>query len=279
MSKRQLLMTLLAAAITVGACAPRSTDVNTPQGPGGLYPPKITSTAASRRDAEDAWRLLLAEFRLPEVGVDLEPVIFTPRSLPPEISRRIRLEAPEGPLDPTEAKQALRRFIEHVLPVLIAGARDRQLTLKDISLASFQIDGELYRATYRQMNYPYHIDHGYGEARFTITRTGELVQLESYFLPAIDFPARPAIDPATLPDKLVGRELTYSAIDGRPLTSRVNGRDEVVVKDPVIYPRLEGEQLWLHLAYPVEVGRGMTWTIYIDAVNGSEIEVKQNFNT
>jgi hypothetical protein len=78
---------------------------------------------------------------------------------------------------------------------------------------------------------------------------------------------------------MVDREFTYSAIDGRPLTYRARGVDEVTVKDLVIYPRLEGDRILLYLAYPVEVGRGTTWTVIVDAFTGNEIAVVQNFVT
>ncbi|MBI1765719.1 MAG: PepSY domain-containing protein [Acidobacteria bacterium] len=63
------------------------------------------------------------------------------------------------------------------------------------------------------------------------------------------------------------------------MSYKVAKPDEVRVKDLVVYPKQSGNRLSLHLAYPVEVGSGMTWTVYVDAVTGEELEVRQNFNT
>ena len=80
-------------------------------------------------------------------------------------------------------------------------------------------------------------------------------------------------------DKQVGREIIYSNIAGQPLTYKVANRAEVSVKNLVVYPKHEGNKIRIHLAFPVEVGSGTTWTVYVDAITGQEIEIKQNFAT
>jgi hypothetical protein len=61
------------------------------------------------------------------------------------------------------------------------------------------------------------------------------------------------------------------------MSYKVRDRSEVSIKDLVVYPKPEGNRIRIHLAYPVEVGSGMTWTVYVDAITGQEIDVKQNF--
>jgi hypothetical protein len=58
---------------------------------------------------------------------------------------------------------------------------------------------------------------------------------------------------------------------------KIASRSEVSVKDLVVYPKQEGNRITIHLAYPVEAGQGTTWTVYVDAITGQEIDVKQNF--
>src|SRR5438034_11833225 len=78
------------------ACAaPRPLEVNTPQGKIENYPPAIEASAARQQAAEDAWRLLLAEYRVPDARFDFEPVLYTPRALPAELANRINLR-PKG---------------------------------------------------------------------------------------------------------------------------------------------------------------------------------------
>jgi hypothetical protein len=76
---------------------------------------------------------------------------------------------------------------------------------------------------------------------------------------------------------MVGRIFSYTNIAGQPMSYKVRDRSEVSIKDLVVYPKQEGNRIRVHLAYPVEVGSGMTWTVYVDAITGQEIEVKQNF--
>jgi hypothetical protein len=129
------------------------------------------------------------------------------------------------------------------------------------------------------MNYPFPIENGYGELRLILSKSGALLQLNSRLLPATEFPTRPKIEAATLTTKFIGREFSYSNIAGQPLSYKVAGAAEVQVKDLVVYPRAAEQKIRLHLAYSIEVGRGTTWTIYVDAITGEELETKQNFQS
>jgi hypothetical protein len=93
----------------------------------------------------------------------------------------------------------------------------------------------------------------------------------------LSLPTAPSIDRGEIVDRLIGREFPYTTISGQPQSVRITKREEIAVKDMVVYPKLDGDKLALRLAYPVEVGSGTTWTVYIDAIDGSEIGVRQNF--
>lgn len=272
---------LTGAILSAGCAAPGQVAVNTPQGRLQNYPPTIEDTPQRRQAAEDAWKKFIAEFRLPEVKPDFEPVLNTPRALPFALTGQIALNTRGGAFSELEAKEALRRFIERAGGVLFpdhtATSSQGAIGLRDLSLVSFASDGAFYRAVYRQASYTFPIADGWGELRLTVGKDGTLLQWNSRIIPVFDLPTRAEIAPQSLVDRMVGREFSYSSVAGLPMSYRVTSRSEVSVKDLVVYPKREGSRLRIHLAYPVEVGRGMTWTVYVDAVTGQEIDLKQNF--
>ena len=270
----------LVLGLALAACAiARVPDVNTPQANRPNYPVVIEQSPTRQQRAENAWGLFLTENRLPRTAPDLDPILAVPRSIPPALAQKININPKGDVLSPEAAKEALRQFIERSLRVLAGNQQDRELTLKDISLASFSNDATFYRATYHQTSFLYPLTNGYGDLIITISKTGDLLQLTSRLVPIMDLPSSPSVDIAKLTAALVGREFKYTAIDGRELQYRVANAQEIIVRDLVIYPREQDGRLSFYLAYPVDVGRGTTWTVVIDAVTGQEIDVKQNFNT
>ncbi len=247
------------------------------------YPSIIEASAARQQAAEDAWNAFLSEYRLTFVKPELEPIINTPRLLPVAIANLINLKSPDQKPDEVlgegQIKELLRRFIERYHAILSGDLRSSSLTLKDISLVAFSLDGNFFRATYQQMNYPFPLANGFGELKIAVSKTGNLLQLSSTILPPDEFPARAKIEAAEIKAKLANREFAYSNLAGQPMTYKVTQESEIEVHDLVVFPKRSENKLELHLAYPVEVGRGTTWTIYIDAISGKEIEVKQNFQS
>jgi hypothetical protein len=269
----------LYAALIWACAAPRPMEINTPQGKAENYPPAIEADAARRQEAEETWRLLLSEFGLPDARLEFEPVLFTPRALPLELAGRINLNSKGGAWGEAEAKESLRRFIYRWRTLLGGDHRNEAAYLKDLSLVSFTDEGTLYRAVYQQMSFPFPLVNGYGELRCVLSKQGALLQLGSRLVPAVELPSRATIEPQAIIDKFIGREFSYTSIAGQVMRYRVARREEITVKDPVVYPKLEKDRLTFHLAYPVEAGRGLSWTVYVDGMTGQEIEVKQNFAT
>jgi hypothetical protein len=276
------LSVFLSLALLTGACAaPGQVGTNTPQ-PQANYPPVIEDSAARQTAVRGAWKQFLAEKGLPESSLELTPVTGTPRALPAELAGRINLNTKQGKLGETELKEALRQFVESSRLLLSGPNGDEktaELGLKDLSLVSFTNDGGFYRAVYRQVNYPYPIAEGYGELRFAVGKNGELLQMSSTLLPNVLLPTRAEVKPQELRDKMVGREFTYTTFAGRPQSYRATTAEDVQVGGLVIYPKVTGNRMEIHLAFPVTVGQGMTWTVYIDAINGNELGAKQNFAT
>ncbi len=277
MFSAKLVCSALCGTLILACAMPHPSEDNLRQSKTDNYPLVIEANTARQQAAEEAWALFLAEYRLPDTKPDFEPVLFTPRALPPALANRINLNSKGGAFGETEAAEALRRFIEHAAAILSSDHRGNSLTLKDLSLITFSHEGNLYRAVYQQMNYPFPLANGYGELRFVLSQAGALLQMSSRLVPTLELPTRPAIEPSLIADKLLNREFTYTSIAGQPLRYKVARREEISVKDLVVYPKLDKDKLLFYLAYPVEVGRGTTWTVYIDAIKGGEIDVKQNF--
>lgn len=276
---KNLAYLLFFAVLSCACAAPGQMGISTPQLQSAAYPPIIEDSPARKQAAQEAWTQFLAERRLPEAKLDVMPVTNTPRALPSELSGRINVNAKLGKLGETELKEAMRQFIELSRGILSGEGKNNALSLKDLSLASFSNDNNFHRAIYQQVNYPYAIAEGYGELRLTVGKNGELLQWSSTLLPNIPLPVRAEIKPETLQEKVLGREFTFTTFAGRPQTYRVTKAEEIKIGSLVIYPKMSGSNLELHVAYALVVGQGMTWTVYIDAINGAEIGVKQNFQT
>ncbi len=272
------LLRIIFYGLLLSACtAPGQVAVNRPQGKPTTYPPVIEDSAERQQAVLEAWKNLLSDSGLPSAPLDLEPVLNTPRSVPLDLAGRILVSKKGKASGEIELKDALRGFIERNRGLLSGSPKDSQLTLQNLSLTSFANDGNFYRAVYRQVTYPFPIADGYGELRLTVSKSGMLLQWNSRIIPTVDLPAKAEIKPDEIAEKLLNCEFTYTNIAGQRQSFRATKRDEIVVRDLVVYPRLEGNKISIHLAYPVEVGSGTTWTVYYDSIDGRELGVKQNF--
>lgn len=253
--------------------APGQIATSTPQQQPNTYPAFIEDTPATQQAARDAWKKFLAELNLPDAKADLMPVLNSPRALPPELAGQIKLKTVPGNFGEVEAKEALRRFIEQAGSVLCASP----IKLQDLSLVSFADEGNFYRAVFWQANYSYRIAENYGELRFVIGKNGELLQWNSSLLPIVSLPTRAEIKPQAIYEKMLGRQFSYTTIAGVRQSYKASKRADINLGDLIVYPKLEGNRLEIHLAYLVVVGSGTTWTVFIDAITGEELGVKQNF--
>lgn len=253
--------------------------VNTPQGKETIYPPVYELPAGREQEVQDAWKDLLAGYGLPFSRLELDPLLSTPRSLPEGLSGRINLSglAPRNSLKEMEAKEAVRNFIERTRGILGGDPQGGAEGVKDLSLLSFTSSSNSYKLTYQQASYPFAPADGYGELRLTIDKNGFLLDWSSSLIPRVDLPASPLVKTDELIEKLLHRELTYTTIAGQPQTYRISEREQIIVKDLVVYPKRQDHKLTIHLAYPVEVGNEVTWTFYFDAINGQELGMNQNF--
>lgn len=279
MLMKKLVLIICFALIGWACAAPGQIATNTPQQQQDSYPPFIEDTPERWQSSQEAWKKFLAEWQLPDAKQDLMAVLNAPRALPAELVGRININTKSvgsgesGIFGEMEAKEAIRRFIGRSGSVLSGDS----ISLSELSLVAFANEGNFYRAVFWQANYPFQIAEGYGELSFVIGKKGELLQLSSSLLPAAKLPTRAEIKSQAIYDKLLGRQFSYSTISGQPQSYKVTKREEIKIGELVVYPKLEGKRLEIHLAIPVTVGNGMSWTVYIDAINGDELGVKQNF--
>jgi hypothetical protein len=263
--------------LACGCAAPARVRVDAPQEKEVIYPPTFEAPPDRGQQVQDAWKNLLAQSNLPFSKLDLDPVLNTPRSLPAELAGRINLAKKNGAFGELEAKELLRSFIERARGILVGDPRDSANGVKDLSLTSFTNNGNSYRVVYQQASYPFPVANGYGELTLAVDKTARLIAWSSRLIPKLDLPASPSIDPEELVGKLLDREFTYTTIAGKLQTYKIAKREEIVIKDPVVYPKHEDNKLTIYLAYPIDVGNGMTWTVYFDAIDGKELGVRQNF--
>jgi hypothetical protein len=98
-------------------------------------------------------------------------------------------------------------------------------------------------------------------------------------VPVVDLPLKPSTDRDIAAKKVLGRTFSYTDIAGREQRIPIGAPNEVTVKRIVILPIEKGDSIEVRLAWEIVAGRSISWTVYIDAVNGEEIKVVQNFQT
>lgn len=263
------LTLFLALALAIGC-------EQTPQVPGAArqnYPAVIRDSPDSRAKAEREWRRLLDAYAVPQTPPDLYPIIYTPRSLL-GVSGGIKIMSytPEPGSEDIAYRTAVKSFLD----------RWRELIGADpasLSLVGEVESGDTRRLTYRQANYAFPVASGFGELVVVISSDGNLLQLDDRIIPVVELPLQPAIERENAASRVVGRTFTYGDVAGRQQQERIDAIEEVSVKRVVILPVEKADAIEVHLAWEIVAGTSLTWTVYIDAINGEELKETQNFNT
>jgi hypothetical protein len=260
----------VAIAILLAGCDASPKVPNTPQ---KNYPAVIRDSTERRAKAEREWRRMLDAYAVPQTPPDLYPIIYTPRSLL-GVTGGIKIMAgkPEPGNEAIELREAVKGFIDRWQDLLGAD-------LTSVSLVSGDQSSDVQRLTYRQSNYPFPIAGNFGEMVVVITADGRLMQLDARFIPATEVPARPQVEREVAARRVVGRTFTYSDIAGREQRTQITNPAEVTVKQAVILPIEKGDAIEVHLAWEIVAGSSLSWTVYIDAIDGGELKVVQNFQT
>lgn len=270
--------TILLGMWLAGCAAPGQVGVKTPQSNLPNYPPAIEPAPEHQQAVSSAWQALAGEHQLPEgAQYDRDPILLTPRALPANLAGRIQLLHQSTPPTELELKEALRRFIEKHAVLLGVNPGDTAIGQPELSLVTLRAEGSMMRVVYQQRSFVYPLAEGWGELTLMLSKQGALLQWNSRLIPNVTLPARPTVEASTLPERFVNREFTYSNIAGQPMRYKIARVEEVFVKELVVYPRIANNRLTIHLAYPVVVGTGTTWTVHVDAMTGEELAVKANF--
>ncbi len=263
-------MTIFIAALFVVGCdastqLPKTTKQN--------YPAVIRDSAERRTKAEREWRRMLDVYGAQQTPPDLYPITDTPRSLL-GITDGIKImpAKPDPEMEATARRVAMKVFIDRWRELIGANPAT-------ISLVSATQADQSERLTYRQASYPFPVAGNFGEMVAVVTRDGRLVQLDDRFIPVVELPLKPSIEKEDAAKRIVGRTFTYADIAGREQRVQINSVDEVAVKQLVVLPIEKGDALEVHLAWEMVAGRSLSWTVYIDAINGEQLRAVQNFQT
>lgn len=263
-------VTYLIAALLLAGCEP---SAQVPSAAKQTYPAVIKDSADRREKAERDWRRMLDSYGVPPTPPDLYPITGTPRSLL-GVSGGIKLltAKPEPGTETFALRAAMKAFIDRWRELLRADP-------ETVSLTSADDSGDTERLTYQQGNYPYPVAGNFGEMVAVISKDGRLLQLDVRFVPIVELPLKPSIERALAGKKVVGRTFSYTDIAGREQRTPIGDPNEVSVKRLVVLPIEKGDAIEAHLAWEVVAGKSLSWTVYIDAVNGDELRVVQNFQT
>jgi hypothetical protein len=237
------------------------------------YPALIQDSTERRERADREWRRMLDAYGAPYTSPELDPVTYTPRSLAAVSGGLQIMSAPPDPaMEELGLREGVKKFIDRWRELI--GADPATISLVEAS----PIEGG-QRLTYRQAGFSYPVADNFGVMIAVITSTGRLLQLDDRFLPVVELPARPTIEREAAAAGLVGRTFTYSDIAGRPQQARINNEAEVTVRQLVVLPVEKENAIEAHLAWEIIAGSSLSWTVFIDAINGEELKVVQNFQT
>lgn len=237
------------------------------------YPVIITDSIERRDKAEREWRRMLDAYNVQQTPPDLYPISYTPRALL-GVTGGIKLlnAKPEPGSEAIALREAMKGFIDRWRELL--GTEPSA-----VSLIAADNSSEIQRLMYRQVNYAFPIAGNFGEMVAVISADGRLMQLDDRFIPVVEMPSRPQLEREAAQKRVVGRAFTYTDIAGREQQARIGGPEEVLVKRAVILPIEKSDTIEIHLAWEVVAGKSLSWTVYIDAINGEELKVVQNFQT
>ena len=263
------LLILIALASFVAGCAP---SAQTPNGQAKSYPATIQPSPERQEQAEREWRRLLELQSLPATPPDLDPITHTPRSLS-SLPNGIKITTAPVPAgsESIAVREAARRFLDRWRELLRADPQAVSLTRNDTA-------NGIHRLTFRQADYPFPVAGGYGELVMVIGSDGTLRQLEDRFIPVVELPFTPVVTRDVLIERVSTRVFRYTDIAGREQQTRV-AAGEVTVKGLAIVPVEKNNRLEVYLAWEVVAGTSRSWTVYLDAIEGVEVKVVQNFTT
>jgi len=219
------------------------------------------------------WQRFLETYALKPAEPSLHTITCLPQSLG-DVAGQIQIITSPAP-EESQAETmrfAVKAFIDRWRELLGASP-------DTISLVSADEATDVFRFRYTQANYPFPVVGGFGDLTIVITREGRLTQVEDRFVPMVEMPLRPVVERLDAARRLVGRTFRYNDIAGREQSVEIASIEEVRVIRMVILPIEKENALETHLAWEVQAGKALSWTVYLDAITGAELRVEQNFKT
>jgi hypothetical protein len=273
----------LCAALAMAPLVSCASGVRTPgsarQGGNAIpanYPPTVVESAEHRETMRAEWLRALEAYGVPperRKAPDLAPVTHVPQSIlgigPIPLAR----SGAEAPPDEERVRLFLRDFIAERAQLL--GVSATALSLETVTDAG----GLGKRYSYVQADYRHPIAPPDGRLDIIVSPRAEIIQISDTVIPFVDLPAEPRIARDAAAKSVLGTTFTYGDIAGRPQTVTVTDPEHVEVKRLVVLPERTPEALRIRLAWEVEAGSSLTWTVYVDAVTGETISTRQNFQT
>jgi hypothetical protein len=277
-----LILVLIAVAVVPFAACGSSVRVPGPSGQGGDgmpadYPVTILDSTEHRNAMAAAWARFFDTYGVPPDRrrvPDLAPVTHTPTSfLGIGPVRLLATSAPGATVDEEQVRLLLREFIARNGELF--GVAANSLSLEGVASAGQSAK----RYDFVQAAYPFPIASPYGRLSIIVTDAGEIIQIDDTAIPVGPLPREPRITREAAQQRVVGMTFTYADIAGREQKTTVDDAAQVVARRLVVYPELTEAAMRVRLAWEVEAGSGMMWTVYVDAIDGSVVGTRQNFQT
>jgi hypothetical protein len=248
-------------------------QTQTPKASKQNYPAIIRDSVERRMKAEREWRRMLDTYGVEQTPPDLYPITYTPRSLLGVTGGIKIMPVRTDPRSESFAvREAMKVFLERWREMIGADPTAISLTGEDQSDAT-------HRLSYRQANYPFPVAGSFGQMTAVVTQDGRLVQMDDRFIPLVELPVQPSIQREEAAKRVLGHTFTYADLAGREQRVQINAADEVSVKQLVVLPIEKGDALEVRLAWEIVAGKSLSWTVYIDAVGGEQLQAVQNFQT
>jgi hypothetical protein len=276
-----LIVVLITVAVAPLTACGSSVRVPGPSGQGADgapadYPVTVLESTEHRNAMAASWGRFFDTYGVPPDRrriPDLAPVTHTPTSFLGIGPVRLATPAPGATIDEEQIRLLLREFIARNGELL--GVAANSLSLEGVAGAGQGAK----RYEFVQANYPFPIAPPYGRLTLIVTDAGELIQIDDTAIPFGPMPREPRVTREAAQKRVVGMTFTYGDKAGREQNATVDDPAQVVVRRLVVYPELSEAALRVRLAWEVEAGSGMMWTVYVDAIDGSVVGTRQNFQT
>lgn len=135
---------------------------------------------------------------------------------------------------------------------------------------------QIFFAAQRHAGLPVLVD---GRESAMVVTAGEngVLDFDGHWFGALTLPLAPAVPEARARAGLLGRKFGYSDYRGGSQSHTASRADLKTPGDRVILVHRTTRGLEVRLAWRIEVGEGMSWKAFVDAIDGSFLEAHPDF--